>query len=70
MKRTRTGGRRGAELSRKDFLRLGGAGLAGVVLLGSGGGRVLAQTASSLRAEFQSAAAEYGVPQEILMAMG
>src|SRR5215207_9475036 len=37
MKRTRIGGRRGAELSRKDFLRLGGAGLAGAALLGAAG---------------------------------
>ena len=37
MKRTRIGGRRGAELSRKDFLRLGGAGLAGAALLGTAG---------------------------------
>jgi multiple sugar transport system substrate-binding protein len=37
VKRTRIGGRRGAELSRKDFLRLGGAGLAGAALLGTAG---------------------------------
>jgi multiple sugar transport system substrate-binding protein len=37
VKRTRIGGRRGAELSRKDFLRLGGAGLAGAALLGAAG---------------------------------
>jgi multiple sugar transport system substrate-binding protein len=37
MQRTRIGGRRGAELSRKDFLRLGGAGLAGATLLGVAG---------------------------------
>ncbi|HEX5975266.1 MAG TPA: extracellular solute-binding protein, partial [Rubrobacteraceae bacterium] len=37
MKRTGIGGRRGAELSRKDFLRLGGAGLAGAALLGTAG---------------------------------
>jgi hypothetical protein len=29
--------RRGAELSRKEFLRLGGAGLAGAALLGTAG---------------------------------
>jgi hypothetical protein len=55
-------------IGRRDFLRLGGAGLAGVVLLG--GGRVLAQTGSTLKAEFESAATEYGVPQELLLAMG
>jgi multiple sugar transport system substrate-binding protein len=37
VKRTRIGERRGAELSRKDFLRLGGAGLAGAALLGAAG---------------------------------
>jgi hypothetical protein len=57
-------------MRRRDFLRLGGAGLAGVVLLGTAGGRVLGQTAPSLRAEFESAAVEYKVPQELLLAMG
>ena len=38
MQRTGIGGRRGAGLTRKDFLRLGGAGLAGAALLGSGTG--------------------------------
>jgi hypothetical protein len=57
-------------INRGDFLRLGGAGLAGAILLGSTGGRLLAQTRSSLRSEFESAAAEYDVPQELLLAMG
>jgi N-acetylmuramoyl-L-alanine amidase len=57
-------------INRRDFLRLGGAGLAGAVLLGTTGGRVLAQTNSSLRAEFESAAEEYKVPFELLLAMG
>jgi hypothetical protein len=57
-------------MKRKDFLRLGGAGLAGAVLLGTSSCRVLAQTGSSLRAEFESAAAKYKVPKELLMAMG
>ncbi len=57
-------------MKRRDFLRLGGAGLAGVVLLGSAGGRALGQAGSSLMAEFESAAAEYGVPRELLLAMG
>jgi len=57
-------------MKRRDFLRLGGAGLAGVVLLGSAGGRVLGQAGSSLMAEFEAAATEYGVPRELLMAMG
>jgi multiple sugar transport system substrate-binding protein len=37
MQRTASGGRRGVELSRRDFLRLGGAGLAGAALLGTAG---------------------------------
>jgi len=36
MQRARTGG--GSNLSRRDFLRLGGAGLAGAALLGAAGG--------------------------------
>src|SRR5215211_1551785 len=57
-------------MKRRDFLRLGGAGLAGAALLGTAGGRVLGQAASSLFDEFESAAAEYGVPRGLLMAMG
>jgi hypothetical protein len=60
---------------RRDFLKLSGAGLLGVVLLGSGGlGKVFAQAGPlpepSLVAEFEQAAEEYGVPVELLMAMG
>ena len=56
-------------------MKLSGAGLLGVVLLGSvGAGRIWAQTeispGSSLVAEFMAADEEYGVPMEILMAMG
>jgi hypothetical protein len=57
-------------MKRRDFLRLGGAGLAGAVLIGTPGGKVLAQTGPSLNAEFEAAAAEYEVPNELLMAMG
>jgi N-acetylmuramoyl-L-alanine amidase len=57
-------------MSRRDFLRLGGAGLAGATLLGTAGGRVLAQTESSLEAEFEVAARKYKVPVELLLAMG
>ncbi len=57
-------------MKRRDFLRLGGAGLAGVVLLGATGGRVLGQAGPSLEAEFESAATQYGVPRELLLAMG
>ena len=57
-------------MNRRDFLRLGGAGLAGATLLGTAGGRVLAQTRSSLEAEFETAARKYKVPVELLLAMG
>jgi hypothetical protein len=64
-------------IDRRGFLKLSGAGLAGVVLLGSlDTARVLAQAPpdsapeSSLLAEFREAAEEYGVPVELLMAMG
>ena len=57
-------------INRREFLRLGGAGLAGAVLIGTSGGKVLAQTGPSLKAEFESAAAEYEVPTELLVAMG
>src|ERR671916_2406386 len=57
-------------MNRLDFLRLGGAGLAGATLLGTAGGRVLARTKSSLEAEFETAARKYKVPVELLLAMG
>jgi hypothetical protein len=60
-------------MKRSDFLRLGGAGLAGAVLLGTAGAtgsRVLAHPGPSLEAEFRFAAAKYKVPKELLMAMG
>jgi N-acetylmuramoyl-L-alanine amidase len=59
-----------AAIDRRDFLRLGGAGLAGAALLGTAGGRVLAQTHSSLKEQFESAATTYKVPVELLLAMG
>jgi hypothetical protein len=64
-------------MDRRAFLKLSGAGLTGVILLGSvGPSTVLAQTPpepsprSSLVAEFREAAKEHGVPKELLMAMG
>ena len=57
-------------MNRRDFLRLGGAGLAGATLLGTVGGGVLAQTDSSLKAQFEKAARKYKVPVELLLAMG
>ncbi len=59
-----------ATIDRRDFLRLGGAGLAGAALLGTAGGRVLAQTDSSLKEQFETAARKYMVPVELLLAMG
>jgi hypothetical protein len=56
-------------MNRRDFLRLGGAGLAGATLLGTAGGRVLARTESSLEAQFETAARKYKVPVELLLAM-
>jgi hypothetical protein len=57
-------------MNRRDFLRLGGGGLAGATLLGTAGGRVLARTESPLEAEFKTAAREYKVPVALLLAMG
>jgi hypothetical protein len=59
-----------SSIDRRDFLRLSATGLAGAVLLGSASGQVLAQTKTSLKGEFASAAAAYRVPRELLMAMG
>ncbi len=56
-------------MSRGGFLRLTGAGVAGVFALGiMSSGSVLAQT--QLRGEFEAAAAKYSVPAELLLAMG
>jgi N-acetyl-anhydromuramyl-L-alanine amidase AmpD len=57
-------------MNRRDFLRLGAAGIAGATLLGTAGGRVLAQSESSLKAQFEAAATKYKVPLELLLAMG
>ena len=56
-------------ISRGGFLKLTGAGVAGVFALGiMGSGGVLAQT--QLRGEFDAAAEKYSVPVELLLAMG
>ena len=59
-------------MNRRDFLRLSSVGLAGVVLLATAGvGDAPAQQPGSvLEAEFEEAAREYGVPKELLLAMG
>ena len=61
---------RSQRVDRAEFLRLGGIGLAGTVLLGTTGGAALARTEHSLRAAFVAASREYGVPVELLLAMG
>lgn len=58
------------KMDRRNFLRLGGAGLAGAVLLGTAGGSALAQTGPSLKAQLEAAASEHKVPSELLSAMG
>jgi hypothetical protein len=60
---------------RREFLKLTASGLLGVALLGSvGAAKTLAQAgtspSASLTAEFEEAAQAYGVPVELLMAMG
>jgi hypothetical protein len=62
-------------IDRRGFLKLSGIGLLGVALFGSvEAGVVFAQgkppLGSALAAEFRDAAEEYGVPMELLMAMG
>src|SRR4051812_28321621 len=62
-------------LDRREFLELTGSGLLGVALLGSvGAAKTFAQAgtspSASLTAEFEKAAQAYGVPVELLMAMG
>jgi hypothetical protein len=59
-------------MSRRDFLKLGGIGIVGVLLGVVGSGEALAQASqgSSLMAEFEEAAREYDVPVSLLLAMG
>ena len=60
-------------MDRRRFLKLGGAGLASAAAIGTfGPHRLMAQTSSgaSLAAEFRAAEEEYGVPEELLLAMG
>jgi hypothetical protein len=60
-----------ASITRRDFLKLSGAGIAGVALAGlAGSGATLAQTEPSLMREFEAAAREYRVPAPLLIAMG
>ena len=61
-------------MARRDFLKLGGAGLAGISLIGgfAASERAFAQSgdSGSLRREFEEAAREYNVPVQTLIAMG
>lgn len=66
-------------VGRREFLKLGGIGLAGLTLAGGslvGASEANAQespaaeSAGPLRREFEAAAGEYGVPVETLLAMG
>jgi N-acetylmuramoyl-L-alanine amidase len=57
-------------MNRREFLRVGGASLASAVLLANAGNIVLARTGPSLKTQFESAAAEYDVPVQLLLAMG
>lgn len=57
-------------MDRRDFLRLGGTGLAGAALLGVTGGQVWARSRPLLDSEFEAASEEYGVPKDLLLAMG
>lgn len=62
-------------IARREFLKLGSVGLAGAAVVGSGltsAGSALAQGsgAGPLRREFEEASEEYGVPVEVLLAMG
>lgn len=58
-------------MNRRRFLKLSGAGVAGVFALATvGAGGVFAQSASGLQREFGEAAEKYAVPVELLLAMG
>ena len=60
-----------SSMDRRRFLKLSGTSIAGAVLLTTvGAGGVLAQSVSELEREFEEAARKYGVPVEILLAMG
>ncbi len=64
------GGEMNDGMSRARFIRISSAGIAGAALLAALGPAALAQTDSSLEAEFEEAAKQYGVPKEVLLAMG
>ena len=55
---------------RRDFLRLSGAGLAGAVILGLAGTGAWARTPPSVVREAEEAEERFGVPAELLLAIG
>lgn len=58
-------------MDRREFLKVGGAGVFGAAILGATlSGPVMAQTSSSLASEFEEASGKYGVPLELLLAIG
>lgn len=56
-------------LDRRRFLKLGGAGLAGAVLLGATN-QASARTGPKLDTLFEAASKRYGVPKDLLLAIG
>lgn len=57
-------------MDRRDFIRLGGAGLASTVLLGGTTGLAFAQEKAPLADLFREAAAKHGVPPQLIIAIG
>lgn len=57
-------------IGRRQFLKLSGAGVAAIAMLGTFSGEALAQTSSSVENEFEDAARKYGVPKDLLLAIG
>lgn len=60
------------KIGRGQFLKLGGAGLAGAAMIGTFDRSLMAQPSprSSLSSEFEAASRRYRVPEELLLAMG
>lgn len=58
-------------ITRQEFLKLSGAGIAGAALLGvMGSGSALAQSNDQISTDVNSASTEYNVPAELLLAIG
>lgn len=58
-------------ITRQEFLKLSGAGIAGAALLGvMGSGRALAQSSDQISTDVNAASTEYDVPAELLLAIG